>query len=162
MRRRSPFGWTPPQATEPHYQPTHHLHQMPIFDSCSNFELPTDTNDLTANELATLENNNIMSSVDLSFNPIPSEICNNYPYINQLLKLESYTDSKLSLLPLPALTIVTPLVHEEWLIALASHPDKAFTEYLLTGIKNGFHIGFDRHHTCRQSTSNMRSALLHS
>ena len=53
-------------------------------------------------------------------------------------------------------------MYEEWLKALASHPDHAFTDYLLSGIRNGFHIGFDRRHSCQRSTGNMQSAILHS
>ena len=53
-------------------------------------------------------------------------------------------------------------MYEEWLKALASHPDQAFTDYLLSGIRNGFHIGFDRRHSCQRSTGNMQSAILHS
>ena len=42
---------------------------------------------------------------------------------------------------------------------MADHPDQAFRDYLLRGMTEGFHVGFDYHnHTCRQAVSNMRSA----
>ena len=55
----------------------------------------------------------------------------------------------------------TPLNRLAWELALASHPDQAFVQYLLRGISEGFRIGFDR--TCPlQSTSrNMHSAREH-
>ena len=37
--------------------------------------------------------------------------------------------------------IYSPLFVEEM---LAHHPDRCFMEYLLSGIKEGFHIGFNR------------------
>ena len=33
------------------------------------------------------------------------------------------------------------------------HPDQCFVQYILSGIANGFHIGFDRHCPLRQPPS---------
>ena len=38
----------------------------------------------------------------------------------------------------------TPLVVEAWQQALESHPDKDFADYIILGLKQGFHIGVDR------------------
>ena len=84
-----------------------------------------------------------------------------YPYTQDLLNLETHTDAApVPLLP-AALAVITPLVHHEWEKALISHPDRQFVLYLLAGIRQGFHIGFDRNHTCKRMTRNMQSALLH-
>ena len=42
---------------------------------------------------------------------------------------------------------------------LQDHPDRAFVNYLLTGIREGFRIGFNRQHSCRRAMGNMGSAL---
>ena len=149
-RRHRPFGWTPPQDPEPFSKSTHNHHQM---DSCSNFKQSTTTNDLAPQQLTTLDNN--ISLTDFSFIPIPNNISNNYPYTKQLLQLQSHRDNKLPPLPLSALAIVTPLMYEEWLRALASHPDQAFTDYLLKGIASksdlmGTTHGSDQLVTCTQ------------
>ena len=40
--------------------------------------------------------------------------------------------------------IVTPLRFDQWNQELVSHPDRTFSNYILRGIKEGFHIGFNR------------------
>ena len=51
----------------------------------------------------------------------------------------------------------TPLRPQAWRNALAQHPDKRFTEYILRGISHGFHIGADRSHEFRPCHGNMSS-----
>ena len=51
--------------------------------------------------------------------------------------------------------VFTPLVMKVWTHELSSHPDKIFTNYILQGIKNGFHIGFDRRQYICSATGNM-------
>lgn len=55
--------------------------------------------------------------------------------------------------------ITTPLKVAEWEHLLRDHPDRAYVDYLLRGIRDGFRIGFSRNQTCRQAIGNMRSAL---
>ena len=44
---------------------------------------------------------------------------------------------------------------------LSTHPDKEFVAYILQGINNGFHIGFDRKSSeLRQAKGNMSSTRL--
>ena len=55
----------------------------------------------------------------------------------------------------------TPLKAEKWEEALASYPDKRFTQYILSGIRKGFRIGFDYQSfasNLRPTSRNMRSA----
>ena len=54
---------------------------------------------------------------------------------------------------------MTPLDAAQWEILLADHPDRQFVQYLLSGIREGFRIGFDRNHTCKRATGNMNSAI---
>ena len=45
---------------------------------------------------------------------------------------------------------------------MASHPDSAFVNYVLDGIKHGFHLGFEPTSTSLSSAeNNMQSALNH-
>ena len=37
--------------------------------------------------------------------------------------------------------INTPLMLEEWKVALEDHPDQEFTEYITKGIQEGFRLG---------------------
>ena len=58
--------------------------------------------------------------------------------------------------------ITTPLVYQEWVSLLSSHPDVEFSSYVLTGLAQGFHIGCNRAKVqCVQAKNNMQSALLH-
>ena len=54
---------------------------------------------------------------------------------------------------------MTPLKLDAWQEALQDHPDQAFANYILGGIRNGFRIGFDRSRVCLKSRgTNMLSA----
>ena len=57
--------------------------------------------------------------------------------------------------------IATPLKADKWEEALRSHPDRLFVKYILTGIREGFRIGFDYNsfaNKLRPNSKNMRSA----
>ena len=55
----------------------------------------------------------------------------------------------------------TPLVLREWREWLGQHPDRAYAEYLLQGLEEGFCIGF-KHGECASTSakSNMQSAMV--
>ena len=53
--------------------------------------------------------------------------------------------------------ITTPLVWRNWCQALEHHPDKAFQEYIITGLQEGFRIGF-KGAECHRAKTNMKSA----
>ena len=63
-----------------------------------------------------------------------------YPYTPDLLQLQA-SRSSAHLLPKCLCSINTPLKWEAWELHLIKHPDLAFTEFILTGIKAGFRIG---------------------
>ncbi len=39
--------------------------------------------------------------------------------------------------------VATPLIASEWEKALTKYPDRQFVNYIITGIREGFRIGFD-------------------
>ena len=87
--------------------------------------------------------------------------CTNwYPYTDDLLKLEACTSRKGEnlLQKLSKSSITTPLVWRRWSQALENHPDKAFRDYIVSGLKEGFRIGF-KGRKCRPAKTNMKSAL---
>lgn len=52
--------------------------------------------------------------------------------------------------------IVTPLRLAAWEEGLASHPDREFVDFICTGIREGFRVGFDyHHHVCKKAGRNM-------
>ena len=88
-----------------------------------------------------------------------------YSYTEQLKQLESFPAE---VVPVekricPELyTYTTPLIFKEWVNLLSSHPDAEFSHYVLTGLAQGFRIGFDRVKIqCIKAKHNMLSALQH-
>ena len=79
-----------------------------------------------------------------------------YPYTTHLKELDRRRPGKLEWLKSKS----SPLVVEEWERQLKYHPDGEYKEYLLTGLRRGFRIGFDYgSHRCRSAKTNMKSAL---
>ena len=60
-------------------------------------------------------------------------------------------------LPVDIKSIVTPLDWEVWDAKLAKHPDQQFRQYIVSGIRNGFRIGFDYQRPLKSSRRNMPS-----
>ena len=61
--------------------------------------------------------------------------------------------------PLWLQEVVSPLKLTAWTRELADHPDEEFRAYILSGIAQGFRIGYDYSlGSCKPATSNMRSA----
>ena len=60
------------------------------------------------------------------------------------------------LVPPEAANITTPLNHEKWKMYLSDHPDIALTEFFITGITQGFRLGF---HTTLSSLKPARKNL---
>lgn len=82
-----------------------------------------------------------------------------YPYTRHLQILDSRRPSKAGKLPKELRQIRTPLAANEWEQRLSSHPDQAYREYLLKGMREGFRVGFGySSHTCTRSKTNMTSA----
>ena len=82
-----------------------------------------------------------------------------YNYTEDLLNLEKKQSATPYCLPVEARTITSPFMVENWAKALNQHPDKTFVHYLVKGMADGFHIGFDRRVNCKSVEKNMKSAL---
>ena len=81
-----------------------------------------------------------------------------YEYIDDLLALDACRPSEPLFIPDVLRPISTPLKLPAWSSALAVHPDVVFAQYIVSGIANGFRIGFDRNATLSSVSRNMRSA----
>ena len=68
---------------------------------------------------------------------------NRYRYTEDLLQLERCSPRRGSV-PTQLQPLNTPLRVRAWAEALQEHPDRAFTSYLLRGIREGFRIGYAR------------------
>ena len=83
-----------------------------------------------------------------------------YPYTADLLTFDLYRarDPELS----KALCQVkTPLKVGAWVRALSTHLDRAFAQYVIRGIIEGFRIGFNHACPLRSTSRNMLSAQEH-
>ena len=64
--------------------------------------------------------------------------------------------------PLAPVHLVSPLQLSQFQAELRDYPDQAAASYVLTGLKEGFHIGFEASSVAlRSASSNMHSALVH-
>lgn len=80
-------------------------------------------------------------------------------YTGRLLALDSCVAVKSSRIPTVLQTISTPLKVEEWERALVGHPDEDLVGYFLSGIRDGFRVGFDySKYSCVSARANLRSA----
>ena len=57
--------------------------------------------------------------------------------------------------------VSTPLILQTWSVAQEPHPDRAFADYILRGLQEGFRIGFRQESPLRSAKTNMLSALQH-
>ena len=79
-----------------------------------------------------------------------------------LLQLEACKPLSHSNPPIPpaALVIVTPLIPHHWEDALRHHPDQQLASYVVSGLTNGFRVGYQRAGSTKQSARiNMVSAV---
>ena len=76
-----------------------------------------------------------------------------YHYLKDLLELEAAATGQGPNTFQPA----TPMKLSEWKEAIAGHPDRQFSHYILHGHTHGFHIGVSRAVGLRPSLSNMPS-----
>jgi hypothetical protein len=85
-----------------------------------------------------------------------------YIYMDDLLKLDACRPPQAITVPPRVDSINTPLHLEAWWVELKDHPDEVYVRYILSGIKDGFRIGYDYSaHTCASSGKNMQSAAAH-
>ena len=64
-------------------------------------------------------------------------------YTSRLLALGSCVASTIRRIPIVLQKISTSLQVEEWERELAGHPDEELVGYVLSGIREGFRVGFD-------------------
>ncbi len=88
-------------------------------------------------------------------------VCSMYRYTADLLTLAS----RRAMSSPPSVDgwshIQCPMVESEWDQCLSNHPDKAYSAYLLQGIREGFRIGYCYGmSTCRSAVTNMQSATV--
>ena len=56
--------------------------------------------------------------------------------------------------------VFTPLKVAQWDHMLAQHPDRQYVAYLLSGIQEGFRIGYERReHVLGSARKNMKTAM---
>ena len=65
-------------------------------------------------------------------------------YTTDLLQLDSCHVTQASTVPEAIAEIRSPLIAKAWENALQHHPDTSLKSYIVTGITNGFRIGFNR------------------
>ena len=82
-----------------------------------------------------------------------------YPYTEHLLKLESCQPTIPRQLPALGRHITTPLVVDNWRQMLEDYPDRRLVQYILEGLSNGFHIGFNPQQHYTSCKTNMLSAV---
>ena len=86
-----------------------------------------------------------------------------YPYTSSLLELSRCTPSRARVLEGPWARVVTPLKASVWEKLLCNHPDRDFVQFICTGIREGFRIGFNGALVnCRSVAGNLRSVKEHS
>ena len=85
-----------------------------------------------------------------------------HPSTTKLRALAQCYPSSLQGPPSHLSAIVTPLLWRAWSDALQGYPDQQFAHTIVEGIRDGFHIGYNRSRGQPTSASrNMRSALEH-
>ncbi len=88
------------------------------------------------------------------------QVADQHEYTRSLQALEACRAGTSVALPEEAIEITTPLILSAWEQALEAHPDREWVKYLLGGIAQGFHIGFNgRSHQSKGAQKNMLSAL---
>jgi len=85
-----------------------------------------------------------------------------YCYMDDLLAIDRCCAELPKSIPRALTGRSTPLEWQVWASFLASHPDQRFANYIVSGIKEGFRIGFDyQGHRCEKARNNMQSAHEH-
>ena len=138
-----------PECTNTHHNPidSHGTLFMPNLTSGNLLELDTDSSLYNA----------------LTADPIPQRAVNPgyvYPYTADLVLLNQCRESNPVSLPTQAQHITTPLVVGQWESLLQDHPDRPLVQYIVTGMKEGFRVGFRRDYKYKRASGNMRSAIM--
>ena len=81
-----------------------------------------------------------------------------YVYMDHLLALNSCINPYPQSVKTLSLEVYSPLNLPQWTLELESHPDKAFSSYILQGIRCGFRIGFNYDQPIHPASSNLHSS----
>lgn len=86
-----------------------------------------------------------------------------YRYIKDLVKLEKARPAEICQVVKAVRVINSPLLPylPAWKQHMEGHLDEAFRSYILSGIEQGFRVGFDYTHPLHSASQNMPSALAH-
>ena len=84
-----------------------------------------------------------------------------YLYTTDLVALQACNSAQVPQLEFTKSAIRPPLLHDAWVAALSSHPDRNFVTYICTGLGDGFRIGFAHTAPLRSASANMFSAVQH-
>ena len=85
-----------------------------------------------------------------------------YTYIDDLLALDACKPTLTThTLPTSMQSISTPLHWQTLDRKLATHPDQRFRDYITSGLRYGFHIGFDDSQSCHRARRNLLSTSEH-
>ena len=85
-----------------------------------------------------------------------------YTYIDDLLALDACKPTLTThTLPTTMQVISTPLHWQAWDHKLTRHPDQRFRDYITSGLRYGFRLGFDVSQPCHRASRNMRSTSEH-
>lgn len=82
-------------------------------------------------------------------------------HIRQTLCVWTFSTSPLEHNLLELMPVRTPLNLAAWDNVLQEHPDKAYSNYIVSGLRHGFRVGFNRQTPLKSASSNMASARLH-
>ena len=81
-----------------------------------------------------------------------------YVYMDHLLVLNSCVNPYPQSMKTLSLEVYSPLHLPQWTMELEPHPDKAFSSYILQGIRCGFRIGFNYDQPLHPTSSNLHSS----
>ena len=95
------------------------------------------------------------TELDLSLFTSGMVCTGHYRFTNDLLTLDSYRSTSDNPLPYHETDVQCPVAQERWHQELTPHPDKAYVDYILQGLKHGFRIGFNPKQRLTSASSNM-------
>lgn len=84
-----------------------------------------------------------------------------YRYMEELKRLDNAHGASVPVVDPRLSPIITPLNLGAWSKCLEYHPDKAFVQYILTGVTQGFRVGFNTGARLRPAKRNIPSADQH-
>lgn len=97
----------------------------------------------------------LVTELDLSLFTSGMVLSGRYWYTKDLMTLDSYRTHIKPPIPHQGMAVSCPLAYERWRQELAPHPDRAYVDYIIQGLKSGFRIGFNPNQRLRSTTNNL-------